>query len=141
MALVLEKLLLINFDDLVANGLGVSNQLDLFDTGAKKDAVLQAIHDILVLPQADKIYCMDSRFPDYICRQLHIKAGLHIAVSNSDTSAGTGSVSSQTIDSFSQSNTMAKNNAKEDDWWNMTQFGTAYLNIIRDNDPKVTFMI
>lgn len=140
MALVLKKQLLITWQDLVDSGVGISTTLSLFDSGGKRDRVLQKIHNLTYL-DADNVYCMDSRFSLEICTELQIALGLHILSRTGDTAAGTGSIANQTIDSFSQSNTMAKNNAPFDDARNMTQYGTDFYNIIKDNDPKVTMMV
>jgi hypothetical protein len=126
--LALIKDLIINFEDIKANGIGILTQLNKIVTLEQEEAVLQKTHDILVL-ESDKQVVYDAEYPIHLCRQLQLTAGLHIASLSTDTAAGTGSVSNETIDSFSRSNTMAKNNAEADDWWNMTHFGTNHLTI------------
>ena len=128
MALILEKDLLVDFEYLKAAGIGIVRKFDKLKDERSQEVILQTIHDLLLV-DGDKEFVMDSQFKTHVCRQLHQYFGLHIIALNTDTSAGTGSLSSQSIDSFSQTNTMAKNNSPFDDWLNMTQYGTTFLTI------------
>ncbi len=140
MALFLLKQLLVTFDDLI-NGAIKSRAKLLKFTLAEQETCLQYIHDFFVFPNNDATYVSDSEWPDHINRQLQLAIGLHYASLQMDTPAGTGSLSNKSIDSFSVSNTMAKNNAPFDDWLNMTHYGTRYLELVRRNDYATRFAI
>jgi len=62
-------------------------------------------------------------------KQAQLAAAAHVASMADDTPAGTGSQASVSIGRISVGNTMAKNNAPYDDYWNMTQYGTEYLTL------------
>lgn len=137
--LVFEKELLITFNDLIAGARKNKQTLSKFTT-EERDTCLQFIHDFMILDN-DQVYVSDSRWKAPTNRQLQIAIGLHYAVLQSDTSAGTGSLSGKSIDSFSVSYTMAKNNAPFNDWMNMTQYGTRFLELIKRRDYSTRFGI
>lgn len=139
MALTLTKQLLITFDDILSASSGSKAKLFRY-TNAEKETCLQFVHDFMLLDN-DSVYVSDSRWLEHINRQLQTAIGCHYAVLQSDTPAGTGSMSGKSIESFSVSYTMAKNNAPFNDWLNMTQYGTRFLNIINQKDPSVRYMI
>jgi len=139
MSLILDKQLLINFDTLVAGSIGSEVDLKRFDQN-NRDSVLQFVHDFMLLDN-DQIYVSDSRYKQHINRQLQLAIGLHCSVLLFDTPAGTGSLSGKNIDSYSVSYTMAKNNAPFNDWLNMTQYGTRFLELMRRTEFETRLMI
>ena len=136
-----ELPLWIDFDDVVNRAAYFKSDISQFDQDIQ-DAILQWVHDQLFL-SADSgapITFKDastggspgsSQFPQWsggeltvAVRQLQTNEGAWAAAFTIDNPAGTGSLSGVSIDAFSISNTMAKNNATAKDLSNANQYGT-----------------
>jgi|GEM_PF-5921329 len=145
-----ELPLLITWDDILARAVGIKDDLEEF-TKAEKDAVLQWVHDELYI-EADKNTRVkfpdgsmsgspgSSQFKLADLRRLQINLGAWAAAFSSDNPAGTGSLSNVSIDAFSTSNTMAKNNATAPDLKNANQYGSVVTNILNQR-PTVHMLI
>ena len=138
-----ELPLWINWDDILNRAAYFKNSLNQFDSDVQ-DAILQWVHDELYLSgdSSVNIKFKDGSFGGSpgssmfsangwntaklttIVRQLQVNAGAWAASFTIDNPAGTGSLSGVSIDAFSVSNTMAKNNATADDLANANQYGT-----------------
>ena len=131
--------LLITFDDIKVRASEVI-QISGFTQG-QQDATLQFVHDWLYL-NADNVTPGDSQNIQYpgMVRQLQIVIGAWHAAFIIDTPAGTGSLSGVSIDAFSVSNTMAKNNSTATDLLNANQFGTEVYEILSQR-PETRLMI
>ncbi|MBU2648518.1 hypothetical protein KKI24_27675 [bacterium] len=114
--------LLITFKDIQARAIDLRDELEDLDS-SQRDSILQFVHDFCYLP-SDSSTPGDSLCPANLIKQLQINVGAWYASFAMDNPAGTGSLSSVSIDSFSVSNTMAKNNATADDLINANQYGT-----------------
>jgi len=129
-----ELPLWIEWEDVILRAEYFRSDLEAFTQNAQ-DSVLQWVHDQLFL-EADRgvsIVFKDSttggspgssQFDLSLLRQLQIAIGAWGAAFTIDNPAGTGSLSGVSIDSFSTSNTMAKNNSTADDLNNANQYGT-----------------
>jgi len=145
-----ELPLLITWDDILSRAYGIREDFEDFEQ-SDKDAVLQWVHDELYV-DADKN--TKVKFPDGVkratpgssqyalteIRRLQINLGAWAAAFSVDNPAGTGSLASVSIESFSTTNTMAKNNAPFDDLKNANQFGTVVTDIMRQR-PTVHMLI
>jgi hypothetical protein len=139
MATYFDLPLWIEWSDIVNRAYYFKDELDAFDEELQ-DSVLQWVHDQLYL-EADKgvsIIFKDgssggspgsSQFPLALLRQLQIALGAWGAAFTIDNPAGTGSLSGVSIDAFSISNTMAKNNSTAEDLNNANQYGTQAFQI------------
>jgi hypothetical protein len=124
----------IDWDDIMNRAAYFKDDLNQFDSDMQ-DAILMWVHDQLYL-EADKgvpIKFKDnsmggspgsSQFKLALLRQLQIALGAWAAAFTIDNPAGTGSLSGVSIDAFSTSNTMSKNNSTFDDLNNANQYGT-----------------
>ena len=149
MATYFELDLWIDFDDILNRAAYFKNSLNQFDPDMQ-DAILQWVHDELFLSSDISV---NIKFKDdslggspgssmfsanswdtakltTIVRQLQVNAGAWAAAFTIDNPAGTGSLSGVSIDAFSVSNTMAKNNATADDLANANQYGTKMQEIL-----------
>ncbi len=141
-----ELPLWIDWDDIMNRAAYFKDDLDLFDA-AMQDAILQWVHDKLFL-EADRSTPIkfkndstggspgSSQFPRSSVaerttwiRQLQVATGAWAAAATIDNPAGTGSLSGVSIDAFSVSNTMAKNNATAADLMNFNQYGSQAYDI------------
>lgn len=141
MTLYLELPLWINWDDIMNRAAYFKDDIETFDKDVQ-NAILQWVHDQLFL-EADRntpIKFKDdttggspgssqfSRSPiaerTTWIRQLQVATGAWGTAASIDNPAGTGSLSSASIDAFSVSNTMAKNNATARDLMNFNQYGS-----------------
>lgn len=131
----------IDWDDIVNRAAYFKDDLSKFDSDIQ-DAILQWVHDNLFLEtdRSTPIKFKDdstggspgsSQFPESaiaerttFIRQLQVATGAWAAAATIDNPAGTGSLSGVSIDSFSTSNTMAKNNATAEDLMNFNQYGS-----------------
>jgi len=139
MATDFELPLLITFQD-VLNRAGTTKDALEELSNDERDSILQSVHDFLLLP-ADSSTPFDSGLQSIrLVKQLQLHIALHVAVLALDNPAGTGSLSSVSIDSFSVGNTMAKNNSPFNDWLNMTQYGSVAWRILM-NRPQRVMMI
>lgn len=130
--------LLIKFDDIKNRAYGISQKLDLLSSD-QKDSILQFTHDFIYI-NADTRTPGDSSYPAQLVFQLQVNVGAWYASFAIDNPAGTGSLSNVTIDSFSVSNTMAKNNAVSDDLLNANQYGSMVQWIMLQR-PQALIMI
>lgn len=141
MALYLELDLWIDWNDIMNRAAYFKDDIGTFDKDVQ-DAILQWVHDQLFL-EADRNVPIkfksgstggspgSSQFSGspiaerttYI-RQLQVSTGAWAAAASIDNPAGTGSLSGVSIDAFSVSNTMAKNNATAKDLQNFNQYGS-----------------
>jgi len=145
-----ELPLWIEWQDIVNRALYFKSDLDRMEPD-QQDSVLQWVHDFLYL-EADagvSIVFKDgstggspgsSQFPLALLRQLQIAIGAWAAAFTIDNAAGTGSLSGVSIDSFSISNTMAKNNSTAEDLMNANQYGTQAFHILQQR-PQTRMMI
>jgi hypothetical protein len=138
-----ELPLWIDWDDILNRAAYFKNSLNQFDSDMQ-DGILMWVHDELFLSSDSSV---DIKFKDNslsgspgssmfsanswdtaklttIVRQLQVNAGAWAAAFTIDNPAGTGSLSGVSIDAFSVSNTMAKNNATAKDLSNANQYGT-----------------
>lgn len=141
-----ELPLWIDWDDIMNRAAYFKDDIETFDQDMQ-DAILQWVHDqlFLELDRSNNIKFKDnsvggspgsSQFPrspvaertSYI-RQLQVATGAWAAAASIDNPAGTGSLSGVSIDAFSTSNTMAKNNATAEDLMNFNQFGSQAFSI------------
>jgi hypothetical protein len=124
----------IDFDDIMNRAAYFKDDLSKFDSDIQ-DAILQWVHDQLYLPADAGVPIVfkdnstggspgSSQFPLALLRQLQISLGAWAAAFTIDNPAGTGSLSGVSIDAFSVSNTMAKNNATAEDLINANQYGS-----------------
>ena len=131
--------LLITFDDIKVRASGVIGISNF--TQDQQDATLQFVHDWLYI-DSDTITpgrSQDIQYPGMV-RQLQIALGAWHATFIIDQPAGTGSLSGVSIDAFSVSNTMAKNNSTATDLLNANQFGTEAYEILSQR-PQTRLMI
>lgn len=134
-----ELPLWIDWDDIQNRAEYFRSDLELFSQESQ-DSVLQWVHDQLFL-EADRGVSItfkdlstggspgSSQFDITLLRQLQISLGAWAAAFTIDNPAGTGSLSGVSIDSFSVSNTMAKNNSTAQDLNNANQYGTQAFQI------------
>jgi len=124
----------IDFNDVMNRAAYFKDDISKFDSDIQ-DAILQWVHDQLYLPAdaSTAIVFKDgstggspgsSQFPLAQLRQLQIALGAWGAAATIDNPAGTGSLSGVSIDAFSISNTMAKNNSEAKDLMNFNQYGS-----------------
>ncbi|MCK5601214.1 hypothetical protein KAR91_05075 [Candidatus Pacearchaeota archaeon] len=138
-----ELPLWIDFDDILNRAAYFKDDLNQFDNDMQ-DSILQWVHDELFLSSDSSVNIKfknntfggspgssmfsanswDTAKLTTIVRQLQINAGAWAAAFTIDNPAGTGSLSGVSIDAFSVSNTMAKNNATAKDLANANQYGT-----------------
>ena len=141
-----ELPLWIDWNDILNRAAYFKNSLNQFDSDMQ-DAILQWVHDELYLSADSSV---NIKFKDNIfggspgssqfsrnnwdtptitaaVRQCQVNLGAWGAAATIDNPAGTGSLSSVSIDAFSTSNTMAKNNATADDLINFNQYGSAFM--------------
>lgn len=141
MTLYLELPLWINWDDIMNRAAYFKDDLDTFDSDVQ-DAILQWVHDYLFLesdrstpikfkdtttggsPGSSQIINGSQSERTAWVRQMQTAVGAWAAAFTIDNPAGTGSLSGVSIDSFSTSNTMAKNNSTAEDLNNANQYGT-----------------
>ena len=92
-----------------------------------QDEVLEYVHNHLRM-SADSATPGDSLFPteEWKVKQLQIACGAALAALMVDNPAGTGSLSSVSIGDISQSNTMAWNNAAQNEFWLGTQYAREF---------------
>jgi hypothetical protein len=141
-----ELPLWIDFDDIMNRAAYFKPSLARFDQDIQ-DSILQWVHDELYL-SADhsvKIKLKDNSLSGSpgssqfarngwdintitaTIRGLQTNLGAWAAAATIDNPAGTGSLSGVSIDAFSVSNTMAKNNATAEDIINFNQYGSAAM--------------
>jgi len=129
----------IDWSDIVNRAHYFKSELDNFDQNLK-DSVLQWVHDQLYLPADAGVSITfkdettggspgSSQFDITQLRQIQIALGAWGAAFTVDNPAGTGSLSGVSINSFSISNTMAKNNSTAEDLNNANQYGTQAFQI------------
>lgn len=140
----------IDFSDIINRAAYFKNDLSQFDSDIQ-DSILQWVHDQLYL-EADittSITFKDgstggspgsSQFPLAQLRQLQVSLGAWGAAATIDNPAGTGSLSGVSIDAFSVSNTMAKNNSEAKDLMNFNQYGSQAF-AIWSQRPQTRFMV
>jgi len=130
--------LLITFDDIKVRASGVL-QIANFSQ-AQQDSTLQFVHDWLYIPGDTSTPGDAQDLTIGLVRQLQIAIGAWHAAFITDTPAGTGSLSGVSIDAFSVSNTMAKNNSTATDLLNANQYGTEAYEIMSQR-PQTRIMI
>lgn len=130
--------LLITFDDIKVRASGII-QLASF-TPDQEDATLQFVHDWLYISRDSATPGDSQNLTIGQVRQLQIALGAWHAAFITDTPAGTGSLSGVSIDAFSISNTMAKNNSTATDLLNANQYGTEVYEILSQR-PETRLMI
>lgn len=138
-----ELPLWIDWDDIKNRAIYFLADLQSF-TQEQQDAVLQQVYDKLFMSadRANNVKFKDGSFggspgssqfarngwtvaeTTSAIRQMQTNTGAWAASFAIDNPAGTGSLSGVSIDSFSVSQTMAKNNATADDLQNANQYGT-----------------
>lgn len=148
----------IDWDDIMNRAAYFKDDLLLFDADMQ-DAILQWVHDYLFL-EADRN--VSIKFKDTTTggspgssqfsraastaerttwiRQLQVALGAWAAAATIDNPAGTGSLSGVSIDAFSASNTMAKNNATAQDLLNFNQYGSQAYAILSQRPESVMFI-
>jgi len=145
-----ELPLWIDFDDIINRAAYFKDDLEQFDADIQ-DSILQWVHDQLYLPADAGVSIKfkddtlggspgSSQFPLAQLRQLQIALGAWGAAFTVDNPAGTGSLSSVSIDAFSTGNTMSKNNSTADDLNNANQYGTQAYQIWSQR-PQTRFMV
>lgn len=124
----------------------VVNRADYFRTELEamdpdvQDAILQWVHDELYLAADNNVSITfkdnttggtpgSSQFDITQIRRIQPALGAWAAAFTIDNPAGTGSLSGVSIDAFSISNTMAKNNSTAMDLNNANQYGTQAFQI------------
>ncbi len=134
-----ELPLWIDWSDIVNRANYFEDELNAMDPDVQ-DSILQWVHDQLYL-QADNGVSItfkdnttggspgSSQFDLTQLRQIQIALGAWGAAFTIDNPAGTGSLSGVSIDAFSISNTMAKNNSTAEDLNNANQYGTQAFQI------------
>lgn len=130
-----ELNLLITFDDIISRAYDLKDELEDLP-GSVKDSILQYVHDFCYLT-GDQSTPGDSLLDVRLVKQLQVNIGAWYASFVIDNPAGTGSLSSVSIDSFSVGNTMAKNNATADDLLNANQYGTAAYWIMQQVPQRI----
>ena len=130
MALNLVPPLLITFDNIRDRAFYLRNRLDSL-TEDEKNSVLQFVHDWLFI-SSDQDTPGDSQLGLTMgdIRILQTNLGAWYVAFSFDNPAGTGSLSSVSINSFSVTNTLAKNNAQARDLLNANQYGTQAYEIL-----------
>ncbi len=134
-----ELPLWIDWSDIVNRANYFEDELNAMDPDVQ-DAILQWVHDQLYLPADSGVSITfkdsttggspgSSQFDLTQLRQLQIALGAWGAAFTIDNPAGTGSLSGVSIDAFSISNTMAKNNSTAEDLNNANQYGTQAFQI------------
>ena len=149
----------IDWDDVLNRAAYFKNDLNTFDSDTQ-DAILQWVHDQLFLsPDSGSTITFknlsvggspgSSQFTGLnwdlaersaAVRQLQINAGAWAAAFTIDNPTGTGSLSGVSIDAFSVTNTMAKNNATAKDLANANQYGTQMM-YWWNQRPQTRFMV
>lgn len=129
-----ELPLWIDWTDVVNRASYFKTELNAMDPDIQ-DSVLQWVHDQLYLSADANVSITfkdsttggspgSSQFDITQLRQIQIALGAWGAAFTIDNPAGTGSLSGVSIDAFSISNTMAKNNSTAEDLDNANQYGT-----------------
>jgi hypothetical protein len=141
-----ELPLWIDFNDIMNRAAYFKTSLARFDQDIQ-DAILQWVHDELYLSADSSVNIKfkdgsfggspgssqfsrnnwDTNTITATVRGLQINLGAWAAAATIDNPAGTGSLSGVSIDAFSVSNTMAKNNATAEDIINFNQYGSAAM--------------
>lgn len=152
-----ELPLWIDWNDVLNRAAYFKNDLNQFDQSLQ-DAILQWVHDLLFLssdsgvtikfkdsttggsPGSSQYTEWDLTTRTVAVRQLQTNAGAWAAAFTIDNPAGTGSLSGVSIDAFSISNTMAKNNATAQDLQNANQYGTM-MQYWWNQRPQSRFMV
>ena len=119
--------LLVSWSDIEVRINGAkSNFCDSFGED-EQEAILEYTHNHLRLT-ADTATPGDSLFPfeEWKVKQMQLSLGAYLAVLVVDNPAGTGSLASVSIDGISQSNTMAWNNAAQNEFWLGTQYAKEF---------------
>jgi len=140
----------IDWDDILNRAAYFKNDLNRFDQ-EMQDAILMWVHDQLYLVADEGVPITfknglkggspgSSQFPLALLRQIQTALGAWGAAATIDNPAGTGSLSGVSIDAFSVSNTMAKNNSESKDLNNFNQYGTQAYQIWSQR-PATRFMV
>ncbi len=159
MATYFELPLWIDFDDIMNRAAYFKDDIAQFDSDIQ-DSILQWVHDQLFLSADSGVPIKFKTGPNggspgssqfsglgwdlatrtAAIRQLQVNAGAWAAAFTIDNPAGTGSLSGVSIDAFSVSNTMAKNNATADDLANANQYGSQMM-YWWNQRPQIKFMV